>query len=294
MVQQASLGHRVFTMFNYTFLTVLAFSCIFPILHLLAVSFSSASAVASGEVALLPVDFTVVSYLYVFGNSAFWQAFLVSVERVLIGMVINMLLTVLLAYPLSKEVQQFRWRTIYAWFFVFTMLFSGGLIPWYMVINELGLLDSIWALVLPAAVPVFNVILMLNFFRGLPKELDESAKIDGAGHWTIMWRIVLPLSLPSLATVLLFTIVGHWNSWFDGLILMNDPGNYPLQSYLRTVVVESDVQFMSDMDIEMQLLLSDRTNRATQVFIAMLPILAVYPLLQRFFVKGIVLGSVKE
>ncbi|MCU6712049.1 carbohydrate ABC transporter permease [Paenibacillus sp. J5C_2022] len=294
MVQQASLGHRVFTMFNYTFLTVLAFSCIFPIIHLLAVSFSSASAVASGEVALLPVDFTVVSYLYVFGNSEFWQAFLVSVERVLLGMVINMLLTVLLAYPLSKEVQQFRWRTIYAWFFVFTMLFSGGLIPWYMVINELGLLDSIWALVMPAAVPVFNVILMLNFFRGLPKELDESAKIDGAGHWTIMWRIVLPLSLPSLATVLLFTIVGHWNSWFDGLILMNDPGNYPLQSYLRTVVVESDVQFMSDMDIEMQLLLSDRTNRATQVFIAMLPILAVYPLLQRFFVKGIVLGSVKE
>lgn len=294
MVQQMSMSYRLFTVLNYVFLTGLAFTCVFPIVHILAVSFSSASAVAAGEVSLWPVDFSVVSYQYVFGRTAFWIASLVSVERVLLGTAINMLMTVLLAYPLSKEVQQFRWRTIYAWFFVFTTLFGGGLIPWYMVIKELGLLDSIWALVLPSAVPIFNVILMLNFFRGLPKELEESGKIDGAGHWTIMWRIVLPLSMPSLATVMLFAIVSHWNSWFDGLILMNNPEQYPLQSYLRTIVVQSDVQFMSDMDIEMQMLLSDRTNRATQIFIAMLPILLVYPLLQRFFVKGIVLGSVKE
>lgn len=284
----------MFTVLNTIFLAGLALLCMFPLIHILAVSFSSASAVAAGEVKLWPVGFTAVAYENVFGKREYLTAFAVSGKRIVLGTLLNMALTVLLAYPLSKEAHQFRWRTFYAWFFVFTILFSGGLIPWYMVIKEIGLLDSIWALVIPSAVPVFNVILMLNFFRGLPKELEESAKIDGAGHVTIMLRIMVPLSLPSLATVMLFSMVGHWNSWFDGLILMNKPEHYPLQSFLQTIVIQLDPRFLSSQEAEIQALLSDRTSRAAQIFVAAFPILLVYPFLQRFFVKGIVLGSVKE
>ncbi|RAV17866.1 carbohydrate ABC transporter permease [Paenibacillus contaminans] len=294
MLHRMTAGYRMFTVLNTIFLAGLAFLCMFPLIHILAVSFSSASAVAAGEVKLWPVDFTAVAYENVFGKKEYLTAFAVSGKRIVLGTLLNMALTVLLAYPLSKEAHQFRWRTFYAWFFVFTILFSGGLIPWYMVIKEVGLLDTIWALVIPSAVPVFNVILMLNFFRGLPKELEESAKIDGAGHFTIMMRIMVPLSLPSLATVLLFSMVGHWNSWFDGLILMNKPEHYPLQSFLQTIVIQLDPQFLSSQEAEIQALLSDRTSRAAQIFVAAFPILIVYPFLQRFFVKGIVLGSVKE
>ncbi|MBP1996897.1 carbohydrate ABC transporter permease [Paenibacillus eucommiae] len=294
MFHRMTAGYRIFTMLNTIFLIGLAFLCMFPLIHILAVSFSSAAAVAAGEVKLWPVDFTVVAYENVFGKKEYLTAFAVSGKRIVLGTLLNMVLTVLIAYPLSKEAHQFRWRTFYAWFFVFTILFSGGLIPWYMVIKEAGLLDTIWALVIPSAVPVFNVILMLNFFRGLPKELEESAKIDGAGHFTIMLRIMVPLSLPSLATVMLFSMVGHWNSWFDGLILMNKPEHYPLQSFLQTIVIQLDPKFLSSQEAQIQALLSDRTSRAAQIFVAAVPILLVYPFLQRFFVKGIVLGSVKE
>ncbi len=177
--------------------------------------------------------------------------------------------------------------------FFFTMLFSGGLIPWYMVIRQLELLDSIWALVLPAGVPVFNVVLMLNFFRQLPKELEEAAFMDGAGHWTTLWKIYLPAALPALATVSLFAVVWHWNSWFDGLILMNRPEHYPLQSYLQTVIMQRDMTFIQHLSRAELAIVSDRTIKSAQILIATLPIVFVYPFLQRFFVKGIVLGSVK-
>ncbi|MBO9610860.1 MAG: carbohydrate ABC transporter permease, partial [Paenibacillaceae bacterium] len=184
-------------------------------------------------------------------------------------------------------------RTLYAWFFVITMLFHGGLIPWYVVIRSTGLLDTIWALVLPGAVPVFSVVLLLNFFRQLPREMEESAYVDGAGHWTVLWKIFVPTSLSALATIALFSLVGHWNSWFDGLILMGKPEHYPLQSYLQTVIVASGSS-MPTADWASMAEISDRTVKSAQIFIGMLPILLVYPLLQKYFVKGIVLGSVKE
>ncbi len=162
-----------------------------------------------------------------------------------------------------------------------------------MVIRQLELLDSIWALVLPAGVPVFNVVLMLNFFRQLPKELEEAAFMDGAGHWTTLWKIYLPAALPALATVSLFAVVWHWNSWFDGLILMNRPEHYPLQSYLQTVIMQRDMTFIQHLSRAELAIVSDRTIKSAQILIATLPIVFVYPFLQRFFVKGIVLGSVK-
>ena len=174
-----------------------------------------------------------------------------------------------------------------------TILFSGGLIPWYMVIRLTGLIDSIWALILPGAVPIFNVILMINFFRNIPPALEEAAYMDGAGHGTLLWRIYLPLSVPVIATVSLFVIVGHWNAWFDGLILMNSPSRYPLQSYLQTIIINPDPKMLTERDLEILKVINNRTTRAAQIFIAMLPILVAYPFLQRYFTTGITLGSVK-
>ncbi|RAV21708.1 carbohydrate ABC transporter permease [Paenibacillus contaminans] len=287
-------GRLTFTVFNYLFLGALSLMCILPMIHILALSFSSGSAAAAGKVTLWPVEFTTVAYQNIMSKPQYFTAFLVTLKRVALGTSISMLLTVLAAYPLSKETSHFKFRTVYAWYFVITILFGGGLIPWYMTIKATGLMDTIWALVLPGAVPVFNVILLLNFYRGLPKELEESAKIDGANHFVTLFKIYLPLSTPALATIGLFTIVGHWNSWFDGLILMNRPENYPLQTFLQTIIIKKDFRFISSEELDILRQLSDRTSTAAQIFVAAFPILIVYPFLQRFFIKGIVMGSVKE
>lgn len=293
MVERPSLGRKLFVAGNYFFLAFLAFLCLFPIIHVLAVSFSSSSAAAAGKVGLWPVEFNFKAYEFVIRKVEFTRSFGVSLQRLVLGTVINMVMCVLIAYPLSKETRDFKMRTIYVWYFFLTVLFGGGLIPTYMTVKHTGLMDTIWALVLPGAVPVFNVILLLNFFRALPKELEEAAFIDGAGHMRTLWSLFIPLSKPVLATVLLFTMVGHWNAWFDGLIYMNDPINYPLQSYLQTVIIQQDMSAMSDNEVELMKELSNQTVKAAQIFLGALPILAVYPFLQRFFVKGIVLGSVK-
>ncbi len=285
---------RVFATFNYTVLFLLGFACLFPLLHVLAISFSSSSAAAAGFVKLWPVDFTTKSYEFILAKPEFLRSMLVTGQRVFLGTIINMFLTIVIAYPLSKESKDLKFRTMYAWFFIFTILFGGGLIPWYMTIKYVGILNSIWALVLPGAIPVFNVILLLNFFRGLPKELEESSFIDGAGYWTTLWKIFVPISLPAMATIGLFTIVGHWNSWFDGLILMNTPDQYPLASYLQRIIKGIDLTKITGQDALVMSQVSDRTAKAAQIFVGTFPILLVYPFLQRYFVQGIVLGSVKE
>jgi putative aldouronate transport system permease protein len=283
---------RLFVVVNVLLLLLLAVACLFPLVHVLAISFSAGPAVAAGKVVLWPVEFTTSAYDFALSRPQFRSAFVVSVQRVILGTFVNMLLTVLVAYPLSRENAAFPARTFYTWFFIVTMLVGGGLIPLYMMVRWTGLLDSIWALVLPNAVPVFNVVLLLNFFRGLPRELEEAAFVDGAGHWEVLFRIYLPLSMPALATLTLFSFVLHWNSWFDGLIFMNSPDNYPLQSYLQTLVIGQDLSQFS-MDPQLLRLVSNDTFKAAQIFIGALPILVLYPFLQRYFVKGIVLGSVK-
>jgi len=288
------MSRKLFVAANYTFLALLSLLCLLPLIHMFALSLSSGSAASAGQVGLWPVEFNVASYQNILAKPEYGAAFLISVERLLLGTAISLFLTIITAYPLAKETYAFQFRTFYAWFFVFTILFGGGLVPWYMTIRQLGLMDTIWALVLPGALVVFNVILLLNFYRGLPKELDESARMDGAGHFRVLWSIIVPLSKPALATVGLFTMVSHWNNWFDGLILMNRPENYPLQTFLQTIVIKRDMRFMSSEDAELLRLISDRTSAAAQIFVASLPILLVYPFLQRFFIKGIVLGSVKE
>lgn len=293
MVQKSSPGKILFQFANYTLLAIIAAVCFLPLIHIAALSFSSSSAATAGLVNVWPVDFTTMAYRYTLSKPEFLASFLVALERIAIGVPLAMLLTVLVAFPLSKEARQFRFRSVYVWYFIVTILFNGGLIPFYVLLKELHMLDTIWALTLPAAVPVFNIILLLNFMRGLPRELSEAAYIDGAGHWSTLWKVIIPLSKPVLATVLLFTCVSHWNSWFDGLIFMNDPRNYPLQSYLQTVIINQDPRFMTVSELKVLSEVSNRTAKAAQTLLAALPILLVYPFLQRFFISGIVLGSVK-
>jgi len=283
----------IFPIVNGTVLGILALTCLAPLLHIFAIAFSDNNEVVKGTVTLWPRNFTLSSFTFVLEREEFWRAFGVTLERIAIGLPLNMFLTIITAYPLAKESTAFRPRTFYVWFMFFTMLFGGGLIPTYMLVRQLDMLDSIWALVLPGALQVYNIILLLNFFRQLPKEMSEAAYMDGAGHWQTLWRIYVPTSMAALATLILFTVVAHWNSWFDGMIYMNMPDNYPLQTFLRTVITMPDFKYLKADDWKTLQSISDRTTRSAQIIIASVPILLVYPFLQKYFVKGIVLGSVK-
>lgn len=284
----------IFNLVNTLFLVSLALLCLIPLLHILAVSLSSSDAAATGSVVLWPKDFSLNSYSFVAKRPQFWRAMGISIARIGLGGFINTFLTILCAYPLDKPKSQFKYRTVYAWFFFITMLFNGGLIPSFLVVKQLGLIDTIWSLILPTAVPVFSVILLLNFFKQIPRSLDEAAEMDGASQWLRLWKIYVPLSTPAIATILLFSLVFHWNSWFDGLIYMNNPDNYPLQSYIQTIVVQKTFSQLSREEIMALSTISDKTLRSAQIFLGALPIVVVYPFLQRFFVKGITLGGVKE
>lgn len=286
-------GYRIFSLANYVFLGILSLLCVLPIIHILAVSFSSTAPASSNLVSFWPVGFTTDAYEKTFGNSNFINSLLISVKRTVLATIIGMVIVLMTAFPLSKEDINFKGRSMYIWFLVFTILFSGGLIPSYILIQKLGLMDTIWALILPGALSVWNVILMINFFRGLPKELEEAAYLDGAGHFKTLILVYVPLSLPAIATLSLFTMVFQWNSWFDGMIYMSDIKNYPLASLLQTIIVQQD---LSKINVDPAMLenVSQRTVRAAQIFIGALPILLVYPFLQRFFVKGLVIGAVKE
>lgn len=286
-------GYKLFSIGNYIFLGILSLLCILPIIHILAVSLSSMAPASSNLVGFWPIGFTTDAYEKTFGNSNFLNSLMVSVIRTVLATIIGMVIVIVTAFPLAKEDIGFKGRSMYTWFFVFTILFSGGLIPSYILIQKIGLMDTIWALILPGALSVWNIILMMNFFRGLPKELEEAAYLDGAGQIKTLILVYVPLSLPAIATLSLFTMVYQWNSWFDGMIYMSDIKNYPLASLLQTIIVQQDFTKIN-VDPSMLENISQRTVRAAQIFIGALPILLVYPFMQRFFVKGLVIGAVKE
>ena len=293
MIRDSNPFSRLFDGFNYGFLVVFALLCLAPMVHILAVSLSGRAPATAGFVSFFPIDFTLENYEEVMGSRTFFRSFVISVLRVLTGTSLNMVLIILTAYPLSKSSRAFRGRSLFIWFFVFAMLFNGGLIPLFLVVRSLGLLNTLGSLVLPGALPIFSMILMMNFFRSVPKELEESALIDGASHWRVLWHIYIPLSLPAIATLTLFSAVNHWNAWFDALIYMTDVANYPMQTYLRTIVVELDLTNVGIDPRDLQRL-SDRAIRGAQIVVATVPILVVYPFLQRYFISGIRLGAVKE
>ena len=291
-------GEKIFNIVNYVFIFLVCLACALPIVHILSVSLSTSHYVSAGLVGLVPIGFTTDAYTFAFRNGRFLQAFWVSIQRVSLGLAINMLLMILTAYPLSKSTQNFSARNFYMAFFAITMIFGGGIVPFYILISNLNMLDTIWSLVIPGGLPVFSMLILMNFIRGLPKELEEAAMVDGAGFFTILIRIMLPVLKPALATIALFAFVFHWNEWFLGMLFMNTPANYPLQTYLQTLLtnfrdIMRQSSGMSPDFLQLVARLNERSGRAAQLFLGMIPILVIYPFLQKYFTKGLVIGSVK-
>lgn len=288
-------GMKIFRVFNFIFITLVSLTCFLPLLNTLAVSFSSPGVVATGKVYFWPKEFTTMAYEFAMQNGKFLRALQVSVLRCVLGVAINLTMMVTTAYPLSKAKSRFSSRNFYMVFYVITMLFGGGLIPYYILVNRLGLMNSIWSLVLPLSVPVYNMVILMNFMRGLPQELEEAAMIDGAGQFRILFNIILPVLKPALATVGLFSFVYHWNDWFTGALFMNDPRNYPLQTYLQTLLTNFNDMLRQSGSNYYELLarMNEQTGRAAQLFLALIPTLIIYPFLQKYFTTGLVVGSVK-
>lgn len=295
---KSSPSRKVFLVINYIVLTFLGLICVLPFINLLAISFSNKTAVAANAVTFWPIGFNTAAHSFIMSSSQFLRALWISVQRTVLGVALNLILIVFTAYPLSKSKQEFPLRNVFSWFFVVTILFSGGLIPSYMVVKYTGILNTIWALILPGALNVFNMLVVMNYMRSLPHELEEAAYIDGAGHFQTLFRVILPVCTPTLATVTLFSFVGHWNSWYDGMIYMKTVDKYPLQTYLQTIVINPEAFFRNATNVSQELgnfinLANARTTNAAQLFLATIPILCIYPFLQKYFTTGLVMGSVK-
>ncbi|MBN1978675.1 MAG: carbohydrate ABC transporter permease [Anaerolineae bacterium] len=294
MIEDKSWSWQVLRGVNYIVLSLIGLICILPLAHFLAVSFSDRAASVGGLVTLWPIRFTTASYELVLKAPLFYQSLLVSTQRIIFGVSLQMAITILTAYPLSKTARRFKGRNLFMWLLLVGLFTDWGIIPWWLVIRNLGLMNKIWALVIPPAMSPYNVILMMNFFREIPEELDDAARIDGASHWRRLFNIYMPLSLPAIATLTLFSVVFHWNSWFDGMVLIYDVTKLPLQTFLRSVVIGLDTSNLSLQAGSSQFLLySDRSIRAASIFLSIVPVLILYPILQGYFVTGIKLGSVK-
>ena len=293
MIKSKTIGGKTADILIYLTVIFMTMCCLFPLLNMVAISFSDKAAASANMVGLVPVDFTTSAYKTLLGESQFWISFCISIKRVFLGTIINMILTILLAYPLSKSKREFKGHDVYMYIVIFAMLFSGGMIPIYLTIKSYGLLNSIWALILPGAVPVFNVILLMNFFKGVPKSLEEAAAIDGASKLTILLKIYLPISMPALATIILFCIVNHWNDFFSGLVYMNKTSMYPLQTYIQQLSVDMS-QITDPEQLKRFAQVSNKTLDAAKIVVSTIPLLIIYPFLQKYFVSGIVIGAVKE
>ena len=293
MIKSKTIGGKTADILIYLTVIFMTMCCLFPLLNMVAISFSDKAAASANMVGLVPVDFTTSAYKTLLGESQFWISFWISIKRVFLGTIINMILTILLAYPLSKSKREFKGHDVYMYIVIFAMLFSGGMIPIYLTIKSYGLLYSIWALILPGAVPVFNVILLMNFFKGVPKSLEEAAAIDGASKLTILLKIYLPISMPALATIILFCIVNHWNDFFSGLVYMNKTSMYPLQTYIQQLSVDMS-QITDPEQLKRFAQVSNKTLDAAKIVVSTIPLLIIYPFLQKYFVSGIVIGAVKE
>lgn len=289
-----SRGEKIFGVFNALLMTLLALLCLLPLIHVLAVSLSDSASASANLVKFWPMGFNTAAYEMVFSNAVFLNSFGISVLRTVAGTALNLLMVILAAYPLSKEESELKGRNVIVWFFTIPMLISGGMIPSFLLVKNLGMMDTLWALILPGCVPTFYVIMMMNFMRGISKSISEAAAIDGAGEWMILIRIILPLSMASIATITLFSMVNHWNEWFGGMIYMNSMNKWPLQTLLRQMLKSVDVSMFSSSDLMKMKQLSSRSFQSAQIIFATVPILLVYPFLQRYFITGLTIGAVKE
>lgn len=281
----------------YLIVFLLGMICLLPLLNILALSFSSSDAAAANIVGFVPVKFTTAAYNKILEDRQFWRSFGISVVRVGLQLVLNLVLIVLMAYPLSKSAREFKGRNIYMNLLVFAMLFSGGMIPSYLIVKRLGLINTVWSLVLPGAVPIFSVIMVMNFFMGVPKSLEEAAILDGATPIQVLTRVYIPCSKPVIATVALFSIVGSWNDFFGGLIYMTRVANYPLQTYIQSLSVSLEDILHSGGSLSTlvnAMEVSKQNLNAAKIVVSVVPLLLIYPVLQKYLITGIVMGSVKE
>ncbi|MCT1400498.1 carbohydrate ABC transporter permease [Paenibacillus sp. p3-SID867] len=289
MRQDQTWGNRLFDIINHSILFIVAIVCVLPFVYVLAVSFASPAEVAKGGLILWPKEWSLVSYQYIFSSDTLPRSLLVSIYITIVGTLINLAFTSLMAYPLSKP--HLRGRNPILLGVLITMLFSGGMIPTYFVVNGLNLTNTLWSLMIPSAISAFNLIVLKNFFQQIPDGLEDSAKIDGCNDLGVLIRIVLPLSLPAMATFGLFYAVAHWNTFFNAILYINDNEKWPIQVLLREIVIlaQSRVGDSSFDEMDVQPL----TIRMAVIVFATVPILLVYPFLQKHFAKGVMLGSVK-
>jgi len=286
-----SIGEHVFDSFNVVFMILLCFTTMYPFLYLLSLSLSSGN-ISLTKIYLFPPEFSLANYESVLSYGYIKTGFMNSIMRVVLGTALELFFCLLTAYPLAKKYLPLRnfWTGI----IVFTMFFSGGLIPTYILMKELHLMNSIWALVLPNLVPAFSMILIRNYIMSLPDSIEESAKIDGAGEFTILYKIIAPMITPILATVALWSIVGHWNAWFDSMLYSTSPEKQVLQVVMRNIIQKGDVSLEAgSTSTTLSGTVNPTTIKAATIMITSLPVIAIYPFLQKYFVKGIMVGSLK-
>ncbi|AVR00190.1 carbohydrate ABC transporter permease [Oceanobacillus sp. M65] len=289
---------KVFKVFIFLFLTTALLIVLYPLIYIISASISNPAAVNSGEMWLLPKDITFEGYQMIFQNDAIWRGYLNTIFYTAFGTLINLAVTIPAAYALSRK--DFFGRNFFTGMFVLTMFFSGGLIPTYLVVKSLGLIDTVWAMVLPNAAAVWNIVIARVFFQSsIPKGLEEAAIIDGASNFKMFMKIILPLSAPIIAVMALFYGVGHWNGYFNALIYLSDKDMYPLQLVLREILVLQEMASQnSNMSGSMAEALHSKQQLAAIIkygvmIVSTLPVIIVYPFLQRFFVKGVMIGSLK-
>jgi putative aldouronate transport system permease protein len=286
-----TLTDRVFTTFVYVLLGLLCISFIIPILQVLTNSLSPPDVINSYGFHLIPTKFDLSGYKTVLQDDRIWTAYGYTIIRTLLGTSITVLLTFLGAYPLSKALLPNRklWTSL----IVVTMFFSGGMIPSYLLVKNLGMMNSMWALVLPAAISTYMLLVTRSFLAGLPDSLEESAKIDGANDILILFRIILPLSLPIIATVALYSAVSNWNAWFDAMIYIQDQKKQVLQIILRNILLVGTDPMLEQASSGNKLTVSAENLKMATLMVSILPILVVYPFLQKYFIKGALIGSIK-
>lgn len=285
-----SKGAAIFDTVNVTLMIVISLCMLYPMLYVIFASFSDPTAFTKhGGLLLAPAGFSLESYKLAFENPMLFRGYLNTIIIILVSVTLSMILTSLCAYVLSRK--DFKLRKFCTVAIVITMFFSGGMIPFYFTVKDLGLENSMWSLILPTAINTFNMIILRTSFESIPSALVESASIDGAGHWTILFRIILPLSKATLAVLVLYYAVANWNSWFNAMLFINDRDKYPLQLVLREILITSDTSSMTAGESDREFI--GETIKYAIIVISTVPILCIYPFLQKYFAKGVMVGSVK-
>lgn len=284
-----SRGSKIFDAVNVVIMILLSAMFLYPVVYIISLSLSSSTAIIEGRVLLFPVEFSTAAYKLLFKDNSIINAFFFTVRITLTGVLCSIMVTVIAAYPLSRK--HLRGSGILMRLIVFTMYFNGGIIPTYMVIRGLGLFDSMWALILPNVIDTFLLIIMINYFRGLPSELEEAAKVDGCSNFRIFYQIFLPLAKPALATLVVFYAVAYWNTFFNALLYIQDQKRLTLQVKLYQVL--SMFSDALDPSSSVDAMVIPENLKGATVVLAVLPIVCVYPFMQRYFVKGVTVGAVK-